>query len=116
MGKVKVLTTDYFQENLLDRYSCWKSIYENGCSDSTWEDGVNLNLVRNHILYFRGLCESTFGTKYWMYPDAYFFPLPPQFPNAFMATSRELRCKGKVLESTKIYSYQEIMQFERTKS
>lgn len=29
----------------------WHDIYENGCSDPFWPDGVNLNLVRNHIIY-----------------------------------------------------------------
>lgn len=33
----------------------WKDIYENGCSDPFWSDGVNLNLKRNHILFDVGL-------------------------------------------------------------
>ena len=30
----------------------WKDIKENGCHDPFWPDGVNMNLVRNHIIYY----------------------------------------------------------------
>ena len=29
----------------------WRDIKENGCSDPSWPDGVNMNLKRNHIIY-----------------------------------------------------------------
>lgn len=29
----------------------WHDLKANGCSDPFWPDGVNLNLVRNHIIY-----------------------------------------------------------------
>ena len=29
----------------------WHDLIENGCNDPFWPDGVNLNLVRNHIIY-----------------------------------------------------------------
>ena len=29
----------------------WRDLRENGCNDPFWPDGVNLNLVRNHIIY-----------------------------------------------------------------
>ena len=28
----------------------WNFIKEHGCSDPTWPDGVNMNLVRNHVI------------------------------------------------------------------
>lgn len=31
--------------------SRWNDICKNGCSDPFWPDGVNLNLVRNHIIH-----------------------------------------------------------------
>ena len=30
----------------------WDDLKKNGCSDPAWPDGVNLNLVRNHIIYW----------------------------------------------------------------
>ena len=44
-------------ENLLEElkkaYAQWESLYKQGGSDPFYADGVNLNLVRNHILYFK---------------------------------------------------------------
>lgn len=41
----------------------WKHINEKGCNDPFWPDGCNLNLARNHILYYRRkieeLCQVT---------------------------------------------------------
>lgn len=31
--------------------SHWQDLRANGCNDPFWPDGVNLNLVRNHIIY-----------------------------------------------------------------
>ena len=31
--------------------SHWHNLRANGCNDPFWPDGVNLNLVRNHIIY-----------------------------------------------------------------
>lgn len=31
--------------------SHWHDLRANGCNDPFWPDGVNLNLVRNHIIY-----------------------------------------------------------------
>ena len=46
------------QENPLEElekaYAQWQRLYENGGSDPFWPDGVNLNLVRNHIIYYKG--------------------------------------------------------------
>ena len=33
-----------------ESYDSWKCIYNGGGSDPFWADGVNLNLVRNHII------------------------------------------------------------------
>ena len=41
-------------ENLLEElkkaYAQWESLYKQGGSDPFYPDGVNLNLVRNHLL------------------------------------------------------------------
>lgn len=29
----------------------WQDLLANGCNDPFWPDGVNMNLVRNHIIY-----------------------------------------------------------------
>ena len=30
----------------------WQDVYENGCSDPFWSDGCNLNLIRNHVIWY----------------------------------------------------------------
>ena len=30
----------------------WHDMEKNGCSDPFWPDGVNMNLVRNHVIYY----------------------------------------------------------------
>lgn len=39
-------------EELAERFDRWDDVYQNGCHDPFWSDGVNLNLIRNHILYY----------------------------------------------------------------
>ena len=42
--------------------SRWNSHKENGCSDPTWPDGANMNLLRNHVFSYkrqiRDLCAE----------------------------------------------------------
>lgn len=49
--------TDY-QAKPDKEYERWNDIAVNGCSDPFWTDGVNMNLVRNHILYYRGILSE----------------------------------------------------------
>ena len=60
----------------------WNDILHNGCSDPTWPDGVNMNLVRNHIFYFkwriRELCEE----NGMIMPEEAFFNVPPEVPDS----------------------------------
>ena len=46
-------------EELKKAYAQWESLYKQGGSDPFYPDGVNLNLVRNHILYFKRQIEET---------------------------------------------------------
>ena len=46
-------------EELEKAYAQWESLYQQGGSDPFYPDGVNLNLVRNHILYFKRQIEET---------------------------------------------------------
>ncbi len=46
MTKVEELT-----RKIDEAVARWKYIYENGSNDPFWPDGVNMNLVRNHIIF-----------------------------------------------------------------
>ena len=46
--------TDYAAE-LEKEYAQWDEVFTNGGSDPFWTDGVGLDLIRNHILYYLSL-------------------------------------------------------------
>lgn len=85
--------TDYATA-LEESYARWEHMYENGCYDPFYEDGVNLNLVRNHIIYYKGMLEkenSLFGL-----PDVYYRELPPEVDIRYMARPDEIRANAAI--------------------
>lgn len=51
MAKEKETTIDQLIGEINEEFARWDHIREHGCSDPLWPDGVNINLVRNHIIY-----------------------------------------------------------------
>lgn len=91
MGKKKP-QEDYAQ-NLKASFDRWQYLYEYGCNDPSWEDGVNLNLVRNHIIYYKRCIEDTMKPE--SYPEIYYRAIPPEVPNNYVAGANEIREKAK---------------------
>jgi len=99
-------------EELQDRFDRWDNIYENGCGDPTWSDGVNLNLVRNHILGCKRRIEESHGGLESAensqisifsnemdnpnYPEIYYREPPPEVDRDYMARSDEIRENAKI--------------------
>ncbi len=79
---------DYSYE-LAERFECWEDLMENGCNDPTWPDGVNLNLVRNHILYYKNKIKENDSEE--AYPAIYFRATPPKVDDDYMARADEIR-------------------------
>lgn len=76
------------------RRTRWQQLYEKGGSDPFWEDGVNLNLVRNHIIYYRRKFEE--NPTLFGFPDVYYKEIPPEVDNYYMARPDEIRAAAKV--------------------
>lgn len=76
-------------------YKCWNEIAEHGCSDPCWEDGVNMNLVRNHIIFFKSQIIDKVEEKMGQIPQEVYWALPPKVPATFMVKSGKYykRCK-----------------------
>lgn len=101
-----------FSLKLRERYEHWKDIYENGCSDPFWADGVNINLVKNHIYYYKQNIEEVAGNRFDLYPNEYYFPAPLELPNNFVAVNIIKSCGGEVLTCNKTLCYNEVIKFD----
>lgn len=62
-----------YSEQIRKEIGQWKDINQNGCNDPFWPDGCNMNLVRNHILYYQKKISEICVEKNLPYPEAYYF-------------------------------------------
>ena len=62
-----------------------KTYYYNGCSDPFWANGVNLNLVRNHIIYYKRQMQKISEEYGCFLPEIYYRELPPKVESNYMA-------------------------------
>lgn len=97
MGKKK--EPDYEAE-LIREYEHWEYLKEYGGSDPFWDDSVNMNLTRTHIIYWKNKIEEKYGGNRNEYPEIYFRDLPPEVQPGYMAGAAEIRDKAaEVLET-----------------
>ena len=97
------------KEDLLEKYTVelerefrqWDVYYNYGGSDPFHEDGVNLNLIRNHIIYYKQKIEEeinksteqlSFNEK--KFPDIYFKETPPKVDYTYMAVPNKILDTG----------------------
>ena len=81
--------TEELGKNIRDSFARWNYIYQNGARDPFWEDGVNLELVRNHIIYDKRRCEEELLPE--QYPPEYHIELPPVVDRLYMARVDEIK-------------------------
>ena len=107
-------TLKTIDKSITDEYTFWREIYEGVYSDVDVKDGVNLNIVRNHILYEKNRCEELLGDCYHLYPDSYFFPVPAELPEDFMVSTRKmpLPILGMIFNVVENPPIEEVMKFE----
>ena len=70
-------------------FARWDYIRENGCSDPFWADGVNMNLVRNHIIFYKQKLSEE--ATLFLLPEAFYRETPPLVDNNYMARADEIR-------------------------
>ena len=78
-----------YSEQIRKEIGQWKDINQNGCNDPLWPDGCNMNLVRNHILYYQRKISEICEEKNLPYPEAYYFSVPPEVDNFYMASLKQ---------------------------
>ena len=83
------LTADQIREKLADRFDRWDEINEHGCNDPFWADGTNMNLVRNHIIYYyRLLADKLENVQLSLFDDIELSdlrPVPPKVDQNYMS-------------------------------
>ena len=63
----------------------WRAIQKYGCHDPFWPDGVNMNLVRNHIIYHKKQIEEICQKLGCCLPEEYYYATPPKVDQNYMA-------------------------------
>lgn len=90
-----------YEAELIREYEHWEYLREYGGSDPNFDDGVNMNLTRNHIIYYKNEMENLYGEDMGKYPEVYFRELPPKVEGFYIARADEIR--DKAAESLEIY-------------
>ena len=97
MGKYippEQMTVEQIRASIDERFRAWNQIAQHGCSDPGWPDGVNMNLVRNHIIYYYRLLHER---QAWQVQISLFDapastrerPIPPEVPDNYMVAGCE---------------------------
>jgi len=87
MATKKALTPEEMLQQAKNSYSeerlNWEFIYKFGCRDPFWPDGTNLNLIRNHCIFYRQQMAAI--CKEYSLPIPETLPLPDEVDNDYMA-------------------------------
>jgi hypothetical protein len=105
MGRKKEV--ENYAEMLEKEFAHWEHLYEHGCTDPFWPDGMNLNLVRNHIAYYKRQITETMTPE--NYPEVFHRPGPPEVDGNYFARPEEIR--RKALQDLEHYRQDENLQF-----
>lgn len=89
MGKKK--EKENLVEKMADSFQRWESLMEHGGSDPFYADGTNMNLVRNHIMYYKSRMVDEYGADYEKYPEVFYRELPPEVDDSYMARAGEIK-------------------------
>lgn len=65
------------------------SICESGCNDPAYPDGTNMNLVRNHMIYYKGKIFDICKEKEIELPEEYYISIPPVVNDWYMAHMKQ---------------------------
>ena len=106
-GKKNEPSVDALVAKMEESYARWNQIKTEGSGDPFWEDGVNMNLVRNHIIsYRRQILEITGEDNL---PEIFKREIPPEVPQNFVANADLIREAAKV--ALAIYQSNETYQW-----
>lgn len=76
---------------MADSFERWEYLMEHGGSDPFYADGMSMNLVRNHIMYYKNRMVEEYGADYGKYPEIFYRELPPEVDSNYMARAGEIK-------------------------
>lgn len=89
---------------LVKDFERYQYVLQNGSNDPLWSDGVNLNLIRNHIIYDKKMIENLFEPD--SYPELYSHPTPDEVDDNLMVNEEMIRQNAmKTLEKFNSYLF-----------
>lgn len=95
MGKNKPVN---WEQSLKEDFLRWEHLSQYGGSDPFWSDGVNMNLVRNHIIYHKRELEKAALSNENL-PEIYYRELPPEVDENYYVNSGRIRDEAiKILD------------------
>lgn len=98
-------TVEELTEMLEERYERYEFVLENGSNDPFWADGINLNLIRNHIIYYKSrLKEMILSDEL---PEVYHRKTPDKVDQDYMAHADKIRSNA-VAALNKLNSYEHL--------
>lgn len=96
------MTLEALTQCLEREFKHWEHLYTYGGYDPFYADGMNLNLVRNHILSYKREIErfmekeeqelTLFASSY---PDIYYKETPPEVSYDYMVRADEIRARAR---------------------
>lgn len=105
MGKNKPAN---WEQSLKEDFLRWEHLSQYGGSDPFWSDGVNLNLVRDHIIHDKRELEKIISSKEEL-PEIYYRETPPEVDAEYYANSG--RIKDEAIKILDEYLNNEDFQF-----
>ncbi|WP_290095440.1 hypothetical protein [Bacteroides acidifaciens] len=78
-----------YKKDIVSQIKEWEDINENGCNDPCWQDGMNMNLVRHHVIYDKVKIAEICEENNLPLPSEYFLPTPPSVENSYMANLKQ---------------------------
>ena len=94
-------------KEIRDSRKRYEDLRIHGGSDPFWSDGANMNLCRNHVMYFRKQVETELDPE--NYPEEYFLEIPAEVSVHYMADPDGIRSRStaalEVLKENQDFQY-----------
>lgn len=92
-------TVKTYCQDIRREISRWKDINQNGCNDPFWPDGCNMNLTRNHIIYYQLMILRICTENKLPLPEEYYLSLPPEVDVNYMANLKQKKRVAQIFHS-----------------